>query len=353
MNRTETKATLLIGAALALSLCAMFWSPKGRVPAVENGLRVAIWNMEWFPAGGPEPQNAAVEGEKILAAGRVLRRAGVPDVFVAVEIRDEETCQALAGTLRDPAFQPVVCSDFLYDPTNRALQQIAIFSRYPAVRSGAEPYHASGFINPPRGFSWAVLDVDGAFVAVYGVHLKSNYIPEEAEHPDKLAVLNRLKREASARQVLAHAEALCEQGVDGTNVVAVVICGDFNTSPEDGRFAKEKTCSYLTEAGFQDAFAEVPLAERTTLPGNEIYPDAVFDRLYSRGLEAPAARLIVPQTPVSDHCPVYVVWPKPAASAVEAQPGAGGGGRELPEEERFEGLPPDALKKLEQLREAA
>ena len=133
MNRTETKATLLIGAALALSLCAMFWTPKGRVPAVENGLRVAIWNMEWFPAGGPEPQNAAVEGEKILAAGRVLRRAGVPDVFVVVEIRDEETCQALAGTLRDPAFQPVVCSDFLYDPTNRALQQIAIFSRYPNV----------------------------------------------------------------------------------------------------------------------------------------------------------------------------------------------------------------------------
>ena len=304
--RLFPRPRLLAVLALALSVSALFVT---RVPPREPGWSLVSWNMEWFPSGFPEPLPAADEAERIRTAGRALRAGRVPDVFVAQEIRDAATCTNLALRVGDPAFVPIVCSDFWYNPTNRCLQQIAIFSRFPAVAAGFEPWTSRDFIFPPRGYAWAILDTGAGLVGVFGVHLKSNYVAE-GQDAERQAVLNRLKRELSAEQLLAHVDRLLTDGIGGTNLTGIVVAGDFNTAAEDERFAEETTMRKFLDRGFRDAFEGIPESERTTLPADGIYPDATFDHIYAIGLDAPLDRRVCPKCPVSDHLPIRAQFRK-------------------------------------------
>ncbi len=316
-QRTSHNLPALL-AAVILSFIITILFPKSNAeqqdlpPPDIGGITVATWNMEWFPSGNPEPQTPSFEKRQIRTAGAILRSKRVPDILIAEEIRDRETCDKLVKQIRDPDFKCDVCSDFMYTPTNRGLQQVAIFSRYPTIKKGSVPFRFRNGVFPPRGFAWAIFDVNGAYIAAYALHLKSNYIPEEQD-PAIVGPLNVQKREEAIRQILAHAKRQCQRGVNGKKISGVIIAGDFNTSLEDSRFAGEKTCRLLLDAGFADAFEGVPVEQRTTLPANDFYPPAIFDRLYALGFDAPLGRLILPQTEVSDHCPVYVVWPVPPA----------------------------------------
>ena len=313
------RSALLMGVTAVLSLCVAaaiaIWSRS--VPPAEwsrppDDLLVCSWNMEWFPSGWPEPQPEVDEDERIRAAARALRMEGVPDVLLAQEIRDADTCSNLLERIGADDLRLAVCSDFWFNPTNRGMQQLAIFSRHPVVASGFEPWSVSDFIYPPRGFAWAVLDVRGRRTAFFNVHLKSNYVPEGLDE-EKQFFLNRLKRELAVRQLLPRIEELCTENADGTNAVAVVVAGDFNTALEDPRFEGESTLSQLLDAGYVEAFEGVPEADRPTLPANDFYPAVAFDHLFFKGFGRTRMSRVGAQAPMSDHCPVYVSFAVPAA----------------------------------------
>ena len=306
------RSLLLMVVTAALSLCAAaaiaFWARS--VPPAEwsrppDDLLVCSWNMEWFPSGWPEPLPESDEDARIRQAADALRMQGLPDVLLAQEVRDAETCSNLLDRIGAPDMRLAVCSDFWFSPTNRGLQQLAIFSRFPVVAAGFEPWHSADFVYPPRGFSWAVLDVRGQRTAFFNVHLKSNYVPPELDL-EQQTVLNRLKRELSVQQLLPRIEAICLENADGTNEVAVVVAGDFNTALEDERFAEESTLRQLLDAGYKEAFEGVPEADRPTLPANDFYPAVAFDHLFFKGFSRTRRSLVGRQVPMSDHCPVYV-----------------------------------------------
>jgi endonuclease/exonuclease/phosphatase family metal-dependent hydrolase len=295
----------IVAAAVAIAAAAWIAAPVGPLRTTPRNLvTFATWNMEWFPSGWPEPQPEQDELERIAKAARALRAQGVPDVLVAEEIRDEKTCRTFLKKLGGK-LDLAVCSDFWFNPTNRSLQQIAIFSRYPVLASGFENWTAGDFVFPPRGFAWTVLDIRGEKVAVFGVHLKSNYIPEGKDEA-RQTVLNRLKREFSARQLASRALQIA--ATNGWNIGKILIAGDFNTSAQDPRFEKEKTIPMLFDAGFRDAFDGIPESDRPTLPASDLYPAATFDHIFVRGLDLPPMRRTGAFTDISDHAPLYASW---------------------------------------------
>ncbi len=280
-----------------------------RIPGgAGRGLSFATWNMEWFPSGWPEPQEPAVERRRIADAARGLRSIGVPDVLFVQEIRDAAICSNFISRLGG-GLSLVVCSDFWMNPTNRSLQQLAVFSRLPCVASGSEPWVASDFVYPPRGFAWAVFDAGNRRVACFCVHLKSNYVPEGTDR-ERQEVLNRLKRELAAEQLVRRMNVIARKyaSKDGAPP-AIVVAGDFNMALEDERFAGEKTLRTLLEAGLRDAFEGIPESQRPTLPANQWYPAATFDHILHRGLGEPLARSVGSRIRTSDHCPVFAVFP--------------------------------------------
>ena len=214
------------------------------------------------------------------------------------------TCSRFLARLGDSRLRLAVCSDFWFDPTNRSLQQLAIFSRLPVRRAGFERWAAQDFVHPPRGFAWAILDAGPTNVAFFDVHLKSNFIPEDQDQK-RQTVLNRLKRELAARQLLARIDELAGPGAPA------VVAGDFNTALEDERFAEEETIRIFLDAGFRDAFEGIPEADRPTLPANDWYPAATFDHILVRGLPEPAARSVGADIRTSDHRPLRASFPLP------------------------------------------
>ena len=307
-------AQFAVFVAIAAAVAAWVLAPapeRERIAAPENAASFATWNMEWFPSGWPEPRPEKDENARIREAAAALRARGVPDVLLVQEIRDEKTCRAFARELGAGAPELAVCSDFWFNPTNRGLQQVAVFSRFPVLAAGSESWVASDFVYPPRGFAWAILDVHGEKVAVFGVHLKSNYVPEGKDEK-KQAVLNRLKRELAARQLVARAGAIA--ATNGWNVSKLLVAGDFNTAAEDPRFASESTMRTLLEAGFRDAFEGIPESARPTLPASDRYPAATFDHICARGFGEPYARRVAATARISDHAPVYATWIVPGAN---------------------------------------
>ena len=290
------RAALLAPLVAAVAAAVAAWLVPQRPASTPGVVEIASWNMEWFPSGYSEVRPAQDEARRIRDAARAFRGQGVPDVLLAQEIRDEETCRRFLARLGDPALRLAVCSDFWFDPTNRGLQQLAVFSRFPVRRSGFERWTASDFVYPPRGFAWAVLDVGPTNVAFFNVHLKSNYIPEDQDVA-RQTVLNRLKREFAARQLLARIDELAPG-------VPAVVAGDFNTALEDERFAPEKTLRLFLDAGFRDAFEGIPEADRPTLPASDFYPPATFDHILVRGLPTPLARSVGADIETSDHRPI-------------------------------------------------
>lgn len=291
----------------ALVAAALLWeflpAPASRqtAPASGGAFEAASWNMLWFPSGYPEPQPPADEARRLAAAARFIRSHGTPDVFFAQEIRDMATCRELAGRLGDDAFKPVVCSAFEdYETRKPGLQQLAIFSRFPAVDSGHEAWRAADFVFPPRGFAYAVLDVGGALVGCFTVHLKSNYVPE-GEDPARQTTLNRLKRELASEQLLRRIARLEADGLDGRPVTRFIVAGDFNHSIHDERFAGETTIRAFLDAGFRNVFEGFTGEDYATLPASDRYPPAIFDYILVKGFDRAGEPETLPASGTSDH----------------------------------------------------
>ena len=87
-----------------------------------------------------------------------------------------------------------------------------------------------------------------------------------------------------------------------------LVGGDFNTAPDDPRFAKEKTLKDLTAAAFKWTWEGMPLEERVTLPPDKRFPAACFDHIYYRGATLRKAEVIETDDKSSDHRAVRAVF---------------------------------------------
>jgi len=153
-------------------------------------------------------------------------------------------------------------------------------------------------VDPPRGFAFAWFKIGNQDIGVYSVHLKSNLIA----HGDREAetAKNIRKREVAIAQLLTHIRDVI--GAKMPTIKAVVIGGDFNTNHDQAMFAAERTLDSLADAGYQNGFEGLPLAQRVTHPGTHGFPDATFDFIFAKGLAG--SQPTITQTSTSDHWPV-------------------------------------------------
>lgn len=275
--------------------------PPPIVPAGEGEIRMMNWNIRWFPSGRPEPQPEAAENITLRSVAKTIRQIE-PNILCAEEIRNADVAAQLAAATKLPGFALAVCSDFtLYDGTP-GLQQVAIFSTYPVLRTASERWHTVGAIDPPRGYAFALLDAPGGPVGVFAVHLKSNYVPPDAENPDKQDFINRLKRQFASQQLR---ETVRRMRADGTLPpgARVIAAGDFNTS-EHGRWDGETTLSAFREEGWHSCYEGLDPADCHTVAADPVFGyDAVtFDYIFTQGFGSRRATQIRPVRPqLSDH----------------------------------------------------
>ena len=260
-------------------------SGKTDIPAREK-IRVVSWNIEWFP--GKRPEATTEESAKQMADARKALAELKPDVLLLQEIRDwksaEELCRAV------PGLQVHVASSFGDRPQNQI-----VASTLPADSAWSDTWK-HGAIAPPRGYSFAALQVPGGrFLLSYSLHLKSN----RGNLVDNVAM-----RQESARQLLAHVEEMVTL-YSRRGPVAVLIGGDLNTSLDDPRFTPEQTLRAFQKAGLHWAHDGVPMEKRVTIPASGPFPDNCFDHIFTAGLGSPKAEVkTFPE--ISDHNPVVL-----------------------------------------------
>ena len=74
------------------------------IPADLGEIRMANWNIRWFPSGRPEPQDPGAEAITMRSAAKVIRRLE-PNILCAEEIRSEEVAKEFARLIRLPDFR--------------------------------------------------------------------------------------------------------------------------------------------------------------------------------------------------------------------------------------------------------
>ncbi len=296
----------LIGFLLALLLAATL--------SRAEQIRVATWNLTWFPSGSPDQLAPEVEEQNISAVASLLNGLQ-PDVIILQEVRDKEACEQLAQRLGPAAYQVNVCSVFKDGGGPAATKrQVAILSRFGVSAAWAEEWQPEGLAHPPGGFVFAALRCGATDLGVFAVHLKNNVGSAERE-----IQLNILKRELSAEQLLQQVHTLDRRLTNRLDTL--VIAGNFNTDLDQPRFVSEQTLRSLQEAGFRSGFEDEPLSERITCLGKGRYADATFDYLFAKGASLVARPEIV-RSELSDHFPVAadlvltVPPPAPVVSSV-------------------------------------
>jgi endonuclease/exonuclease/phosphatase (EEP) superfamily protein YafD len=124
-------------------------------------------------------------------------------------------------------------------------------------------------------------------------------------------------REESIHQLLSHMKAMAEV-YKQLGTLSWIVGGDFNTSPDDKRFAEEKTTRELFSNGLSWSWKEVPVAQRHTVAPDERYPAACFDHIFYRGLTLRRAWMANTSPRASDHRAVEATFDlKPVAGVAD------------------------------------
>jgi endonuclease/exonuclease/phosphatase family metal-dependent hydrolase len=134
-------------------------------------VRIATWNLQWFPGGNP----TSSEAERIIHMSAVkdaLLNLDV-DILCLQEVRDWDSVAELVSVL--PNFRPNIVSRFREFGSSGpiTIQQTAIASRWHADSAWSESFKPAA-ATPPRGFSFAAIRCGNTVLLVYSVHLKSN-----------------------------------------------------------------------------------------------------------------------------------------------------------------------------------
>jgi endonuclease/exonuclease/phosphatase family metal-dependent hydrolase len=269
-------------------------SPSARPDSSSTTITAAFWNIQWFPGRRPNASRAE-ENRQIRAVQRDIGQL-TADIIGLEEVRDSEhaslAIQPLSG------FKVDVCSNFPAREGQQEAQQIAIASRLQPISAWAEAWKPGGAIMPPRGFAFASYQVSPTQVLlVYALHLKSN----RGEIHEDMRI-----REESMHQLISHMKAM-KDTYGKMGALTWIVGGDFNTAPEEPRFAGEKTFPYLLADGFSWAWQGIPVSSRITMPGDLRYPAAAFDQIFYRGATLARAWVANTSPQSSDHRAVNVV----------------------------------------------
>lgn len=271
--------------------------------AGKDGLSIISWNIEWFPGKKNFARSNDMK-KHAQVVSEVLAELN-PDILLAQEIRDWESFARLCDVL--PGFRPAVVSAF---PSRRTgeywRQQVAIGSKLPVIAAWSQPWEQHDDLQPPRGFSAAVLRLPGAgpirYLLVYSLHLKSNLSESEED-----TQMNFRDRDESVRQLLAHVREM-EESVFKGSIAGVVVGGDFNTN-QDGQFG-DHAVQMMKDAGFHHTWGDAPPEERETWRGTKKLSPTTFDHIFTKGLGHPQAQLIEVSEETGDHRPVRIIIPK-------------------------------------------
>lgn len=261
--------------------------------AQSRSITAAFWNVQWFPGRRPGGSRGQQESQIRSVQREIVALA--PDVMGLAEMRDFASATLAVQPL--PGFKVDVCSNFPPRERQSVAQQVAIASRLQPMSAWAEFWKTGGAITPPRGFAFAAYQLaPKQMLLVYALHLKSNL----GELQENVRI-----REESIRQLLSHMQAM-EQAYGKLGAIAWLVGGDFNTAPDDPRFAGEKTVPSLLGPGFQWSWAKVPAANRVTVPPDARFPAACFDHVFYRGASLQRAWVGATSRDSSDHRPACV-----------------------------------------------
>lgn len=284
-------------ALLAGTLVAQTTPPPSPSPSPLSSpttITAAFWNIQWFPGRRPHPSRAE-ENWQIHAVHRDLAQLAV-DVIGLEEVRDFEHASLAVQPLS--GFKVDVCSNFPPREGQRKTQQIAIASRLQPISAWAEAWKPNGPIMPPRGFAFASYQLSPKqILLVYALHLKSN----RSEIHDDMRV-----REESMRELVSHMKTMKET-YGKLGGLTWIVGGDFNTTPDEPRFAGEKTLPYLLQDGFSWAWRGIPLSSRATVLPDVRHPATYFDQVFYRGATLTKAWVASTSPESSDHRAVNIV----------------------------------------------
>jgi endonuclease/exonuclease/phosphatase family metal-dependent hydrolase len=297
---------------------------KNATPFPEKtSLRIATWNIEWFPAGRRNSAKENVQWQ--VAAVASLIKEFQPDILVTQETRNLGALITLNNNLGTDSYPFLASARFDSENLERLLedqveQQAGLLSR-PAWSEIWEVDFStlSGPDKPARGWLAARYEVGGLKFVIYNGHTKSNFGAEN--HQDRAS--NYAKRLAAIRELKRDLDRL---GLDPYRD-KILVCGDFNTDFFAKEFEDEKTFSELRDMGFNHSFGNKERSEIITLPARtgEPYPDGTFDYIWFSsgwGDNIPVAQIIPKGASkrkdvfggderglASDHYPVYVDIP--------------------------------------------
>jgi endonuclease/exonuclease/phosphatase family metal-dependent hydrolase len=257
-------------------------------------ITVTFWNVQWFP--GRRPNASRTEENRQTRAVHADLGHLNSDILAFEEVRDYEhaslAVKALAG------FKVDVCSSFPPREGQNEAQQVAITSRLQPVSAWSELWKPAGAIVPPRGFAFAAYQLaPRQLLLVYAVHLKSN----RGEIHEDIRI-----REESMQQLVAHMKAM-NDAYAKLGALSWIVGGDFNTAPDEPRFATEKTIANLRADGFQWSWQGIPFNSRITVPADLRYPAASFDHIFFRGATLLKAWVANTSPQSSDHRAVNAV----------------------------------------------
>jgi len=287
---------LSLAAAIAINLYAET-APTPSLslssPTPSTTITATFWNIQWFPGRRPNASSSE-EYRQIRAVHRDVAQLK-PDIIGLEEVRDWHQTAVAIQPLDE--FKVDVCSGFPPREGQQEGQQIAIASRLQPISAWAESWKSGGVIVPPRGFAFAAYQLSpNQILLVYALHLKSN----RGELHEDIHI-----REESIRQLIAHITAMNEiYGKKGR--VTWIVGGDFNTSPDEPRFERERTIPLLRATGFSWAWQGIPASSRITMPGDLRYPAAAFDQIFYRNATLLRAWVTNSSPQSSDHRAVNV-----------------------------------------------
>jgi endonuclease/exonuclease/phosphatase family metal-dependent hydrolase len=278
---------------LALLVAPFFVEAQTPAPSPAQ-LTATFWNVQWFPGRRPNASRWE-EDRQVRSVHRDLTQFS-SDLIALEEVRSFDLAALVVKPM--PGFKVDVCSNFPPREDQRETQQVAIASRLQPLSAWAESWKPGGAITPPRGFAFAAYELaPRQILLVYALHLKSN----RGEIHEDMRI-----REESMRQLLAHMKRMANT-YEKLGTLAWIVGGDFNTSPDDPRYAGEKTVPALLAQDFRWGWQGIPFASRITVPANERYPAASFDQIFYRGATLTKAWLSNTSPQSSDHRAISVM----------------------------------------------
>lgn len=283
-------------------------------------IRLATWNIEWFPAGQRNSAKKNVQ-QQMQAASDIIKEFK-PDILLTQETRNLGALISLNKLMDKLSFTHIACARYYEENQakileNKPTQNTGIFSRYPWKDIWEVDFDTLTYVNAPtRGWLGSRFDISGTPFFVYNTHTKSNFGASNEQdrannYEKRVNAIHELKRDWDRLKL--------DPAKD-----KIIIVGDFNTDAFDEKFKDEKTFPLLQEWGFRHCFEGLPLEKRTTLPGrkDEPFPDGTFDYIwFSKGWgdNIPTAQILSKGASkrkevyggdeaglASDHYPVFV-----------------------------------------------